>query len=273
MSTAAFTADSHGLSDTDQLGEQLAFLLNSGMSLNDHQPKGGAAGAWLTQTDILTDSLADFDFAAARTMRRDDDFQDSAQDLCESAYSSHLSSCQDIMSSINSGVAGPPELLYSADLSIAANGVPRDGGLDPMAHSLPASVAQDATASGVSGPGTSYRPGPQQKDPRSQHRGQGYRRLWQQVTKVSKGQKLQDNLGAAFSDMTVEDLLKIVLKLAPQESAVDAIKQGLYYLDSSAMAALLKELAKQGYLKRAVEIFDWLRGLDSSHELSSLCDL
>jgi pentatricopeptide repeat domain-containing protein 1 len=39
------------------------------------------------------------------------------------------------------------------------------------------------------------------------------------------------------------------------------------------MAALLKELSKQGYLKRAVEIFDWLRGLDSSHELSSLCDL
>lgn len=54
---------------------------------------------------------------------------------------------------------------------------------------------------------------------------------------------------------------------------MDAIKQGLYYLDSSAMAALLKELAKQGYLKRAVEIFDWLRGLETAHELSSLCDL
>lgn len=37
-----------------------------------------------------------------------------------------------------------------------------------------------------------------------------------QVTKVGKGQKLSDGMGLAFSDMTVEDLLRIVLKLAPQ---------------------------------------------------------
>ena len=49
--------------------------------------------------------------------------------------------------------------------------------------------------------------------------------------------------------------------------------QGLYYLDSSATAALLKELSKQGNLKRAVDVFDWLRGLPSTHELSHLCDL
>ena len=104
-------------------------------------------------------------------------------------------------------------------------------------------------------------------------RGQGYRKLWQQVTKVSKGQRLQDNMGLAFSDMTVEDLLRIVLKLAPQESAIDAVSQGLYYLDSSALAALLKELSKQGHLKRSVEIFDWLRSLEPSHELAGLCDL
>ena len=71
----------------------------------------------------------------------------------------------------------------------------------------------------------------------------------------------------------VEDLLRIVLKLAPQESALDAINQGLYYLDSSATAALLKELAKQGSIKRSVEIFDWLRALPSTHELAHLCDL
>eukprot|EP00967_Tisochrysis_lutea_P149341 scaffold286885_cov21-Tisochrysis_lutea.AAC.2 len=53
----------------------------------------------------------------------------------------------------------------------------------------------------------------------------------------------------------------------------DLPMQGLYYLDSSATAALLKELSKQGQLKRAVDIFDWLRGLPSGHELSHLCDL
>lgn len=73
--------------------------------------------------------------------------------------------------------------------------------------------------------------------------------------------------------MTVEDLLRIVMKLAPQESAIDAVEQGLYYLDSSAMAALLKELAKQGNVKRSVEIFDWLRSLPPTHELANLCDL
>ena len=64
-----------------------------------------------------------------------------------------------------------------------------------------------------------------------------------------------------------------VMKLAPQESAVEAVQQGLAYLDSSALAALLKELAKQGHIKRSVEIFDWLRGLPSTNELASLCDL
>ena len=40
-------------------------------------------------------------------------------------------------------------------------------------------------------------------------RGQGYRKLWQQVTRVGRGQKLSENGGLAFSDMTVEDLLRI----------------------------------------------------------------
>ncbi len=52
-----------------------------------------------------------------------------------------------------------------------------------------------------------------------------------------------------------------------------AAAQGLYCLDSSATAALLKELSKQGHLKRAVDIFDWLRSLPATHELSHLCDL
>ncbi|KAJ9524102.1 hypothetical protein QJQ45_022540 [Haematococcus lacustris] len=105
------------------------------------------------------------------------------------------------------------------------------------------------------------------------NRSQGYRKLWQQVTKVGKGQRLQGGAGLAYNEMTVEDLIRIVVKLTLQESAVEAVEQGLYFLDSSATAALLKELAKQGHLKRSVEIFDWLRSLPATHELSSLCDL
>ncbi len=49
--------------------------------------------------------------------------------------------------------------------------------------------------------------------------------------------------------------------------------QGLHCLDSSATAALLKELSKQGQAKRAFEIFDWLRQLPATHALAPLCDL
>ncbi len=42
---------------------------------------------------------------------------------------------------------------------------------------------------------------------------------------------------------------------------------------SGALAALLKELAKSGHGKRAMEVFDWLRGLEDGHELICLCDV
>lgn len=72
-----------------------------------------------------------------------------------------------------------------------------------------------------------------------------------QVTKVGRGQKLGDNAEAVpFSDMTVEDLLRIVRSLPPEESAVAAVSRGLYYLDSRALAALLKELHKVGLSNR-----------------------
>ncbi|KAG2432945.1 hypothetical protein HXX76_008673 [Chlamydomonas incerta] len=271
--------------DSAAAAEQLALLLSSA----NLGSEGGTNGAWLTQTDILTTDNLDFEgvfnggggrqgkVGSSQQQREADPFLDSAQDL-ESVYSSHMSSAQDIMSSMHSQ---DPNLFLSTDPnSINAAGGNGDGQCDPTPRSLSASLAHDAVGEAGTSTGASYRSGaPNLRDgaqasPRkAPQRGQGYRRLWQQVTKVSKGQKLQDNLGLAFSDMTVEDLLKIVLKLAPQESAVEAIKQGLFYLDSSAMAALLKELAKQGYLKRAVEIFDWLRSLEPGHELSSLCDL
>ena len=72
-----------------------------------------------------------------------------------------------------------------------------------------------------------------------------------QVTKVGPGQKLGDNAEAVpFSDMTVEDLLRIVRSLPPEESAVAAVSRGLFYLDSRALAALLKELHKVGLSNR-----------------------
>ncbi|KAL3162889.1 hypothetical protein ABBQ32_009337 [Trebouxia sp. C0010 RCD-2024] len=107
-------------------------------------------------------------------------------------------------------------------------------------------------------------------DPR---RGQGhYRRLWAEVTKVGRGQKLGDGDGS-FPDSSVEDMLQLVRGLAPDASAIAAISQGLYYLDSGALAALLKELAKSGHGKRAMEVFDWLRGLEDGHDLVCLCDV
>ena len=86
-------------------------------------------------------------------------------------------------------------------------------------------------------------------------RGQGYRKLWQQVTKVGRGQKLGEGAEAVpFSDMTVEDLLRIVRSLPPEESAVAAVSRGLFYLDSRALAALLKELHKVGLSNRCVHM-------------------
>ena len=65
-------------------------------------------------------------------------------------------------------------------------------------------------------------------DPR---RGQGhYRRLWAEVTKVGRGQKLGNGDGS-FPDSSVEDMLQVVRGLAPDASAIAAISQGLYYLD------------------------------------------
>lgn len=71
------------------------------------------------------------------------------------------------------------------------------------------------------------------------------------LSQVGRGQKLGEGAEAVpFSDMTVEDLLRIVRNLPPEESAVQAVSRGLYYLDSRALAALLKELHKVGLSNR-----------------------
>ena len=71
----------------------------------------------------------------------------------------------------------------------------------------------------------------------------------------------------------MEDLLRMVRALPPDASAVAVVREGLSSLDSGALAALLKELAKGGLGKRAIEIFDWLRSLDECSEFGSLCDV
>jgi len=101
---------------------------------------------------------------------------------------------------------------------------------------------------------------------------QGYRRLWQQVTAINRGGRLGESEGGKhFTEATVEDLLEVVRRLPAEASAVQAVAQGLYSLDSGALAALLKELNKAGHARRAQEIFDWLRSLDPTNDLSSLC--
>ena len=44
-------------------------------------------------------------------------------------------------------------------------------------------------------------------------------------------------------------------------------------LDSRAVAALLKELAKTGSVHRAQEFFDYVLGLGEQHEAARLCDV
>lgn len=101
-------------------------------------------------------------------------------------------------------------------------------------------------------------------------RGHAYRKLWQQVTAVNRGGRLVG--GENSCEATVEELLETVRYLPPESSAVQAVAQGLHSLDSGALAALLKELNKMGHSRRAQEIFDWLRSLDSSDELYGLCN-
>lgn len=72
---------------------------------------------------------------------------------------------------------------------------------------------------------------------------------------------------------SVEDLVHICSTLAPGASAVAAVSGSLGCLDSRALAALMKELARAQHAARAMELFDWLRALPPDHELSCLCDV
>lgn len=60
------------------------------------------------------------------------------------------------------------------------------------------------------------------------------------MTQVERGQKLANADGTGFVDLSVEELCATIKALGPEESAVEAVQQGLKYLDSGALAALLK---------------------------------
>lgn len=69
---------------------------------------------------------------------------------------------------------------------------------------------------------------------------------------------------------SVEDLLRCIGNLSPNERVVNVVAPALRHLDSSALAALMKELGRQNMAKRAVELFDFLRrdaGPDHTHLL------
>lgn len=61
-----------------------------------------------------------------------------------------------------------------------------------------------------------------------------------QVTQVERGQKLGDAEGSRFMDVSVEELCNAIKDLGQEESAVEAVRHGLHYLDAGALAALLK---------------------------------
>lgn len=71
---------------------------------------------------------------------------------------------------------------------------------------------------------------------------------------------------------TVESLLEIIATLPPHQDAAAVVGPGLQHLDSSALAALMKELGRAGMFKRSVELFDFLRR-QTSPEYTHLLDI
>lgn len=93
-----------------------------------------------------------------------------------------------------------------------------------------------------------------------------------QATKLGSGQSLSE-AGLQEAAWSFESMVSIVRSLPAGQAVVPAIVDGLHYMDSRAVAALLKDIAKKGLAQRAVEIFDWLRSLPPTHELQQLCDV
>lgn len=64
---------------------------------------------------------------------------------------------------------------------------------------------------------------------------------------------------AVTKGSTVEEILQVVRHMPRGASVIAAVRDSLQYLDSRALAALLKELSKTGLRDMAFHIFNWLR--------------
>lgn len=75
-------------------------------------------------------------------------------------------------------------------------------------------------------------------------------------------------------DAAVEEFVWSVKKTPVSEMLnKQMVEEGLQNLDSRGLAALLKDLAKGRYSKRAREVFDYLRSLPADNPLAGLCDV
>lgn len=157
----------------------------------------------------------------------------------------------------------------------SVDGSVRSEGKGPEGRPSPTSVASAAAAS-ISGSAPSPRispaPGTAAKAVAPAAAPGGYRRLWQSITSVRRGETPPD-LPPGPPEVTVEGLVRAVQRLKPGRPVIEAVSAGLPFLDSRAVAALLKELAKGGLPHHAAELFDYLRGLPEDDPLSRLADL
>lgn len=74
-------------------------------------------------------------------------------------------------------------------------------------------------------------------------------------------------------ELSVEELVRIVSRLPPDVPCVPHVAPSLQYLDSRAFAAFMKDLAKNGHVQRAMELFDWIKDLSPMNDLAALADV
>jgi pentatricopeptide repeat protein len=118
-----------------------------------------------------------------------------------------------------------------------------------------------------------------------------YRRSHAYSSGVAGAQDANSSLGLSRSDFTllgpaaavaaqhggsanhsVENLLEIVVALPHSTDAGVAVGPALAQLDSSALAALIKELGRTGHFQRSVELFDFVRR-QAAPEYTHLLDI
>jgi pentatricopeptide repeat protein len=184
--------------------------------------------------------------------------------------------------------------------SSAASGVPsEEGSVSPLASSVPSSTPLTPDASYRSGYSngttdatfqlaeigqfhhvhattTATEDGESSSTATNNKAPQGYRRLWQSITSVRKGDKVATTeLNTQPQEYTVDSLVRGIMSLKAGQAVLEAprLASGLRTLDSRAVAALLKELSKAGQQSRATELFDYLRALPEDHQLAPLADL